>query len=368
MLVPFLSWKIHIDPTIGELGPFLLTWHGLFTAIGIATAVFVAAMIAKRRGILEDDVYSIALWAIPGGIVGARLLFVIENLDQFRDAPLDVFALNEGGISVYGGLIGGALAGWGYAWWRKLQMRIFADGAAFGMIAGQAIGRAGDLINGEHTAKTTSLPWGFCYTHPDTLQSPICGPGIGGAGAVHPVAGLYEPLLLLGLFWSLLALRRVIARDGVVFWLYVLGYAAIRFGLSPLRTNESMKGPLSVPQWIAIGLAVLAVVALLYIRRLPEKSPKPEPKRVTARRPAPATRPGVTPRTPVRTAPRPPTLVTPAAADTASAQESNSAATITKDDVSASASNGNAAEADGAAGAAGAGDESADTPPGKATV
>lgn len=291
MLAFILAINIRIDPDIAEVGPFLLTWHGVFTALGIATAVFVSAMFAKRRGILEDDIYSIALWAIPGGIIGARLLFVGENWDFFRNNPRDIVSINEGGISVYGGLVGGALAGWGYAWWRKLQMRVISDAAAFGMIIGQAIGRMGDFINGEHLAEATSLPWGFCYTHPNTLQIPICGPGAGGGQPVHPVAGVYEPLLLMVLFWGLLALRRVIARDGVLFWLYVIGYSVIRFGLAPLRTNESKAGPLSVPQWVAIATVALAVLALLYVRRLPLKSPIPQPKtRPPARRTASAGR------------------------------------------------------------------------------
>ena len=281
-----LAIEIRIDPNIAQVGRFLLTWHGLFTAVGIATSVFIAAMIAKKRGILEDDIYSIALWAIPGGIVGARLLFVIENFDTLERSLKSFISVNEGGISVYGGLIGGAVAGWLYAWRRKLQMRLISDAAAFGMLMGQAIGRIGDFINGEHLAKATSLPWGFCYTDPNTLSVPLCGPGAAGSRPVHPVAGLYEPLLLLAVFWVLIVLRRVIQRDGVLFWLYVLMYAAIRFGLSELRTNETVKGPLTVPQWLAIGMAVIAAGALFYIRRMPLKSPtpvvKPPPPRRTA--------------------------------------------------------------------------------------
>lgn len=278
MVLVILAIHIRIDPDIVQLGPFLLTWHGVFTAVGIATAVFVTAMFAKRRGILEDDIYSIALWAIPGGIVGARLLFVFENWDLFRHNLRDIIAINEGGISVYGGLVGGALAGWGYARWRKLQMRVISDAAAFGMIMGQEIGRMGDFINGEHLAKTTNLPWGFCYTHPNTLQIPLCGPGAGGGAPVHPVAGVYEPLLMLALFWGLLALRRMLARDGVIFWLYVIGYSVIRFATSFLRINEAERGPLTVPQWVALGTVALAILALLYIRRLPLKSPAPQPR------------------------------------------------------------------------------------------
>lgn len=290
-MASLLSIDVYIDPTIAQMGRFLLTWHGVFTAIGIATAVFVAAMMAKRRGILEDDIYSIALWAIPGGIIGARGLFVLENLSQFRGQWLDVFSVNEGGISIYGGLIGGALVGWLYAWRRHLPLRRISDAAAFGMISGQAIGRMGDFINGEHLAKATHLPWGFCYTHPDTLQTPICGPGAAGGTPVHPVAGAYEPLLLLALFWGLLYLwHSVIQRDGVIFWLYVLGYSAIRFFLSFLRLNESRWGPLSVPQWIALGSALVAVLVILYIyRRMPLKSPTPSAKR-PVRRPVSAGR------------------------------------------------------------------------------
>jgi len=287
----FLAIQVRIDPNIAEVGRFLLTWHGLFTAVGIATAVFVTAMFAKRRGILEDDIYSIALWAIPGGIIGARLLFVGEHLGDFRGNWLDIFSVNEGGISIYGGLIGGALVGWAYAWRRHLPMRVISDAAAFGLIAGQAIGRMGDFINGEHLAKATSLPWGFCYTHPNTLQTPICGPGAAGGAPVHPVAGAYEPLALLVLFWGLLYLwHNVVQRDGVIFWLYVIGYSVIRFGLSYLRLNEAVKGPLTVPQWTAIGTAALAVLVLLYIwKRMPLKSPRLEPSR-PSRRPVSAGR------------------------------------------------------------------------------
>jgi len=271
-----LAIRIHINPTIGEIGPLLLTWHGVFTAIGIGAAVMIAAYFARRRGILEDDVYNIALVAIPGGIIGARLLFVIENWSSFSGDIGAMFSVNEGGISVYGGLIGGALAGWAFAWWRKYRMRAISDAAAFGMLAGQAIGRIGDYINGEHLTKNSDLPWAFCYTHPDTLQDPICGPGQLGNHGVHPVAGLYEPLLLIALFGLLLVLMPRIKKDGYLFWINVGGYALIRFFTSFLRINEAEAGPLTVPQWIALGMLALAAVAAYIISKMPEKSaPRP---------------------------------------------------------------------------------------------
>jgi len=294
-LLTLLAIAIDIDPEIGKFGPFLITWHGLFTTIGIAVAVILTAYLATRRGVLEDDIYNVALWAVPGGIVGARLLFVLEHADSFRHNLGGVFALNEGGISIYGGLIGGALAGWGYAYVKRLPMRRISDAAALGMLMGQSIGRLGDFINGEHWAKPAQLPWSFCYTNPKAL---VYGPPFpdNSCGAlpfythgVHPVAGLYEPLLLLIVFGVCLYLRRVLRREGLVFWIYVLAYSGIRFVLSGLRTNEQVlhwhRLTISVPQLTALGMAVLAVIAISYIRRLPETSPGPpaEPVRTPAR-------------------------------------------------------------------------------------
>ncbi|HTE86676.1 MAG TPA: prolipoprotein diacylglyceryl transferase [Dehalococcoidia bacterium] len=282
-MLSLLAITIDIDPEIGKFGPFLITWHGFFTTVGIAVAVILAAYLATRRGVLEDDVYNVALWAVPGGIVGARLLFVLEHAGSFRHNIGGIFALNEGGISIYGGLVGGALLGWGYAYIKRLPMRRISDAAALGMAMGQAIGRLGDFINGEHWAKPTHLPWAFCYVNPKALvygppyPDNSCGPLPFYTQGVHPVAGLYEPLLLLLAFGVLLYLQRVLRRDGYVFWIFVLAYSAIRFGLGALRTNEQVvhlqRLTISVPQLAAIALAIVALIAIRYISRLPEPPP-----------------------------------------------------------------------------------------------
>lgn len=290
-MLPALAITINIDPEIGKLGPFLITWHGLFTAVGIAVAVVLSAYFAARRGVFEDDIYNIALWAVPGGIVGARLLYVFEHANQFFPHNAGgVFAINEGGISIYGGLVGGALAGWAYARIKRLPMRRISDAAAMGMLMGQMIGRLGDFINGEHWAKASNLPWAFCYTNPKALvygppfPDNSCGPSPFYTHGVHPVAGVYEPLALLILFGFCLWLRQVFKKDGYVFWTYVLGYSAIRFGLSGLRTNEQMihwsvlpAHVLTVPQLAAIIMLIISVPAILYIRRLPAAPVKAEP-------------------------------------------------------------------------------------------
>ena len=284
MLNPLLYININIDPNITTIGPFQITWHGLFTALGIATSVVLAAYFARKRNVNEDYVYSIALWAVIGGIVGARLLYVFEHFTTFEHNVGSVFSVNEGGISIYGGLILGAIVGFGYAWRRHYPIRRISDAAGMGMLVGQAVGRIGDFINGEHWAKASNLPWAFCYTNPNTLNgdphtntAAICGSITRhplNPPAVHPVAGLYEPLGLLLVFAFCWYLYRRLDAAGYIFWINVAAYAVLRFGLSFLRTNEAKVGALSVPQIIAMPMFALALLALYIVHRMAKRSPE----------------------------------------------------------------------------------------------
>src|SRR3989304_3786818 len=122
--------KIGIDPEIGPLGGLLLTWHGVFTAIGIALGVWVAVKMAARLGFIEDVSYTVALVGVPAGIVGAGALYVGGEWGLFSDAPLDVFRINEGVISMYGALIGGVRGALVYWIWQRLPIRAGLDAAA----------------------------------------------------------------------------------------------------------------------------------------------------------------------------------------------------------------------------------------------
>jgi phosphatidylglycerol:prolipoprotein diacylglycerol transferase len=182
----FLVIDINIDPTLADIGPFTLTWHGLFTAVGIIAGVSLSVWIASKDGFPAEFGQEVALVGVPCAIVGARLFYAFEHWDDFSgDLPGIVLDITEGGITLYGGLIGGALGGLVYGIWRKWPVGIGLDAAAPGMILGQAIGRLGDLINGEHLATASDLPWAVRYVHPDTL---------GELGrAVHPTCGSRHP-------------------------------------------------------------------------------------------------------------------------------------------------------------------------------
>jgi prolipoprotein diacylglyceryl transferase len=266
-LLPFLVIEIHIDPTIGTFGPFTLTWHGVFSAIGIIAGVTLAVWLAKRDGIPSEVGQEVALVAVPCAVLGARLFYVFEHFGDFRDEPWRIITgLNEGGITLYGGLIGGVLGGAVYGLIRKWPVAIGMDAAAPGMILGQAIGRIGDLINGEHLATESHLPWAVRYTHPNTLAE-LGKP-------VHPTAGGYELVGdLLILAFLLLVARRYLKQPGWVFCTYAILYSSMRFVLSFFRVDEQtiplLGQDVPVPQVTAVVVIGVAVMLAGFFVRHP---------------------------------------------------------------------------------------------------
>src|SRR4029079_8666097 len=211
------------------------TWHGVFTAVGIAAGVYLGVWLGRRQGFTEDDGYSIALIGVPAGIIGARGMYVLENHIKFEGQGLDVLRINEGGITVYGAVIGGVLGAVIYGFFRKMPVMRGLDAAIFGLLLGIGIGRIGYIINGEHFARTTDLPWGVIYTNPSS-------PGfnntsiLSGYQAVHP-ATTYEligdGLIILFMVPIFIATWR--HRPGITFFTGMVLYSAMRFGVSYLR-------------------------------------------------------------------------------------------------------------------------------------
>jgi phosphatidylglycerol:prolipoprotein diacylglycerol transferase len=283
-LVPLVI-KIGIDPQIVKIGGLEIAWHGVFTAVGVICGVGVAAFFARRAGLGEDAIYNTALALVIGGIIGARVLFVLENLDQFEDDPLDVFSINAGGISIYGALIGGTLAGSAYALWRRLpRFGLMADIAAMGGIIGMAVGRIGCLLLGDIFSKTTDWPIGVLYTHSDSPSYPrftAVTPQL----AQHPVVG-YEMVGDLLIFVALFALYRLLKRDGIVFWSWVFLYGAMRFGISFLREDDIVFVGLRTAQLIALGAMILAPLGVAYVLQPRGGPPRAERRRLARQRPS----------------------------------------------------------------------------------
>jgi phosphatidylglycerol---prolipoprotein diacylglyceryl transferase len=288
--VPVLTIEIPWSPNITEIGGFLLTWHGLFTAIGILAGVQLSLRMGRVVGYDPDYAYTLALVGVPSGIIGARLLFVVEHWDFYGSNIGEIFQINEGGISIWGGVLGGILGGLAWALWRKYPIARGLDIAAFGLILGMAIGRLGDLVNGEHLARATDLPWGVLYTNP---ESPAFAHSLT-VGAHHPATTyeMFGDLAILGLlFYVLFRLFR--DRPGMAFITFLVSYSVMRFFVTYLRidSDEVFGTPLRVPQVVSVLVILACIPAIWYIFRRPpqpfEVQPVPTPppaRRATARR------------------------------------------------------------------------------------
>jgi phosphatidylglycerol:prolipoprotein diacylglycerol transferase len=292
LLLHLLTITISWDPNIVEFGPFTLSWHGVFTAIGIAGGVYLGSWLGRRQGFTEDDAYSIALIGVPAGIIGARAMFVLENRVRFEGQWIDVLKINEGGITVYGAIIGGILAACAYGFIRRMPVARGLDAAGFGALLGMAIGRIGDLINGEHIAKVSSLPWAVTYTHIDSPGYPFSATSGGEFLARHP-ATTYEmlgDLLIIGVM-ALLWMRFWKHRPGITFFTGVVLYSAMRFGVSYLRIDSGpfCPNPTGCPEYIiknwmtfpqVVSMCTFALGAAGLVRsvlRAPQEEPTPAP-------------------------------------------------------------------------------------------
>ena len=249
MLVIEIPW----DPVALKLGGLLLTWHGVFTAVGALVGIQVAFRLARLTGFGEDQAYTAFLVGLASGIVGARALYVIEHWERFSQDPARILRITEGGISIWGALVVGFAASIIFARWRGYHVRLGLDVAAFGSLVGLAVGRLGDLVNGEHLSRASDLPWAVVYTDPDSpgfVHSLI-------VGSHHP-ATTYEMLILLAVFGLMFPLyhRYLALFPGLTFVVAAAAYAVTRFLLTWTRVDSAE---------VALGLRVPQVVSLLVL-------------------------------------------------------------------------------------------------------
>jgi phosphatidylglycerol---prolipoprotein diacylglyceryl transferase len=267
---------IDLEPNIARIGPFLITWHGVFAVLGILAAARLGLWLLSKDGVDTQHGADGVAWMVVVGLIGARLLYVWENFKLFAGNLARIFLLTEGGISQWGGLFG-AMVG-AYIWARRASVSYWKviDAGGPATMIGLAIGRIGDVINGEHHGTPTDLPWGVEYVNPDTLGQP--------GKVVHPEVA-YEMVLTLVLLGLLLPLhQRLKARlpNGVVGLVYLGLYGAGRFFLSYLRTDPAVILGLRQAQLASLLMFLIAVVAIpVLVRRARKAAPtKPESEKV----------------------------------------------------------------------------------------
>ncbi|TMC52894.1 MAG: prolipoprotein diacylglyceryl transferase [Chloroflexi bacterium] len=268
----FLTIVIDLNPNIVRIGPLLLTWHGVFAVLGIVAAARLGFwLLGKDKVDLKGSGDGLA-WMVVAGLIGARVLYVWENFRLFAGSQfLRVFALTEGGISQWGGLFGAMLGA--YIWARRSKFsywKVIDAGGAAAMI-GLAVGRIGDIINGEHHGTPTTVPWGVDYVNANTLGEP--------GKVVHPEVA-YEMVLCLLILGALLPFhQRLKARlpDGVLGLIYLALYGAGRFFLSFLRTDPGVFLGMRQAQIASALMVAVAIIAVPVLFRRAQAAAAPAP-------------------------------------------------------------------------------------------
>jgi len=257
------------DPNV-HLGPVQLAWHGIFTAVGIFFGVWLPVRLLRGR-VGEAAFCAAPPPAVIGGIIGARLFHVVEcwtvcgaGLQPGYSAhPELIPQIWSGGISIMGAVVVGSLTGYLVALRRgDIPIGAGADAAAPGIGLGMAIGRIGDIINGEHHALPCAFP-GICvgYDNPDTLGQP---------GPVHLAVG-YEMLWdIAGVAIALLLRRPLAGRppEGRIFWISLAFQSLGRFLISFVRVDQPGLFGLYQAQLISLVLIALAIPMLISLTRI----------------------------------------------------------------------------------------------------
>ena len=280
---PALGIKLNLNPVAFSIGDFSVAWYGIIIAAGFLLALWYGLRNAKKYGVNPDKMIDVVIGGIIGGIVGARLYYVIFSWSDYKDDLLKIFRIWEGGLAIYGGLIGAILMGALVCKWRKVKFTAMLDLAGPGFLIGQGIGRWGNFINIEAYGTNTTLPWGM--TSPKISSDYYSGalnidPAItfDPEMPVHPCF-LYESLwCLIGflLIFFLIAKRRRF--DGEVFLSYVAWYGAGRMVIEGLRTDSLMipGTRLRVSQILAGALVIAAVVTIIVLRSKIRRSGDPD--------------------------------------------------------------------------------------------
>lgn len=237
--------------------------YGLILALAVLLGAGVSALEAKRRGYNSTLVWDGLVWVLAGGLVGARLYHVFSLWEFYRQHPSAVLFLWNGGLAIYGALVGGLVGLWVFAGRGGIGgLGRLLDVAAPGVAVGQAVGRFANYFNQELYGWPTSLPWGIYIEPPNRF------PGLGSYSFFHPLF-LYEALWNLLNFILLLIMIKKFThslRPGEVFLFYLSFYALGRFFLEGLRISSWAIGGAPVAQVLSL-LIIFASITITVVRR-----------------------------------------------------------------------------------------------------
>jgi phosphatidylglycerol:prolipoprotein diacylglycerol transferase len=249
---------ISIDPVIFSIGHFAVRWYSLILLSAIAVGIWLTAREAERKGFKKEEVYDAAVWIIVAGIIGARLFHVLDHWShEYAMNPIRALYIWEGGLAIWGAMVGGLIAGALVTWKRGWYFPRFLDAAAPALVLAQAIGRIACVITGDAMGKPTSGPFGFAYTNPNAMVPDL--------GVYYTPMPVYELIINLGIFAALWQLRKRNWPDGKLFSVYLVLYSLERFFLAFTSSYRIIAFGLTQSQIVAVFGLTLSLILLVWI-------------------------------------------------------------------------------------------------------
>lgn len=269
---PGLNIELPIYSTAFTVFGLEIKWYGIFIAIGVLLALVYCFKRMKNVGIDSDRATDVVFVSFIGAIIGARLYYVFMCWDQYKDDLKSIFAIRDGGLAIYGGLIGALLVGFLMCKLRKVKMLPILDLTAMGFLIGQAFGRWGNFFNHECFGTNTTLPWGmtspriqsYISRTADELEA-LYGITMDPNVPVHPCF-LYESLWCIIGFVLLHLYFNHRKFDGEIFFMYAGWYGLGRFFIEGLRTDSLMVGNIRISQLVAAVSVAAAIVVIIAFR------------------------------------------------------------------------------------------------------
>jgi phosphatidylglycerol:prolipoprotein diacylglycerol transferase len=250
-----------IDPIALQLGPLSVHWYGIIMATAILAAAWLGTAEARRRGENPEIGWSMLLWTIAGGVIGARIYHVIHQWDFYAANPGLIPQVWNGGLGIPGAVAGGAAAIWAYTRLHGLSTGRWFDIFVMALPLGQAVGRLGNFVNQELYGPPTDLPWGIPISAAHRV------PEWANLNLYPEATTRFHPLFAYEAIASLLTLaamvwisRRFAARlyDGDMLLIYIMFYGVVRSYLETFRVQNWLIAGIPTATWLGLGGLVLA--------------------------------------------------------------------------------------------------------------